>query len=321
MSERADIRPEIKSAVVGSRLLLATLAGSAGVSTLVEVFQALSGNTPTAEAVESCRIQLAFHAFNYIDMFPINGLGRPGKIDSTEDPKIGPAVNATVEVLDQKNGKVIAAAQLFRRPIPQDLRARILTNEFDRNNSNLTEEGYAETPVLNLDCNKPSSQVEVFIRSSQNPSDQEPRIVKNGEKFHDLLGRQEKTNEAARRAVQAFLMQNDPRRKQIEDSLGGAQAPASQPPAPAPETRGTGQQPGGEGQSMSVGGWLGDRASFARNIAGATSQGVGEHAGLVIPLAALAAGLAYRQRVPAGVYTVRGHHVPRHVTVRGIRII
>jgi len=171
-----------------------------------------------AEGAEICKIQVAFHAFTGIDMFPINETGRPGKLDNTEDPKTGPAVNFTGLVLDEK-GNVLMPAQIERRTIPANQRSRILTSEFDRNNPNLKEEGYGITKEINTECNMPGRQVKVWLTTSQNPSDKEPRTIKNGEISHELVGRTLETISGIAGARQSELMPTDPRGKAIEEGL------------------------------------------------------------------------------------------------------
>lgn len=217
---------ELRISPLAARLFLATVTAAAG-ATALEIAQRFSQNTPAvvtvAEAAESCRIQVAFHVFTGIDMFPINGLGRPGKIDNTEDPKVGPGVSLIGEALAVEivgaNGNILGVAQIFRRDIPVDLRGRILTNPFDRDNPNLKEEGYGKTNIVETPCNRPGRQVQVGVRTSQNPKDQEPRIIKHGETLHELVGRSVETVDGIKKASQV-LLPNDPRRKQIEEGLG-----------------------------------------------------------------------------------------------------
>lgn len=212
--------PRWANPVLTARLTLATLTGL-GAAVGVD-FVGKPTNPSTVDAAEICRIQVAFHVFTGIDMFPINGLGRPGKIDNTEDPKVGPGVNLigeslAAEVMDARRN-IIGVAQIFRRSIPADLRERILTSQFDRGNPNLTEEGYGETNIIETACNRPGRQVQVLVRTSQNPKDQEPRIIKHGQKLHEFVGKQIETADGIRKASQ-FLLPTDPRRKQIEEGL------------------------------------------------------------------------------------------------------
>lgn len=209
------------------------------------------GTVTSAEAATNpqanCRIQVAFHVFNYIDMYPIDGRGRPGKIDNTEDPKVGAGVNVIEGVLaagtpvptNEKlimrvltlNGTILDAAQIFRRPIPDNLRKKILSNEFDRNNPNLTEEGYGETRVITTPCNMTGNQVEVLIESSQNPQDRDPRLIISGEKLHDLDGR--KVGDGGIKRAFTFLLPNDPRRQRIEEWMKKSATPVAQGGVPS----------------------------------------------------------------------------------------
>lgn len=204
-------------------LAAAPVAGAAALELVSQV------NTPTAEAAGNCKVQVAFDAFTYIDMYPINGLGRPGKLDLTEDPKIGPGVNMIGEVLDKKGGNVIGKVQLQRRSLPESLKKR-LPNPFDRDNATLTEEGYGETEIMNVPCD--NQKARVWVRTSQNRGDQEERVIPHGQMLHEIVGRKLESNEAIKLAY-INLMSGDSRRQQIESWISRAvqSTPVAQPTA------------------------------------------------------------------------------------------
>lgn len=200
---------------VGAEVLAAATAPVIGVKAVSEFL-----SPQTVEAATPCTIQVAFHSFNYIDMYPINGLGRPNKIDNTEDPKLGAGVNMIAETV--LNGEVVLSngtvhsAQIQRRTLPDAVKAK-LPNVFDRTNPNLTEEGYGITKPITAECGV-DRQVKVLVRTSQNPSDAEPRIVKDKEILNELVGRVVVDPDAIKKASK-FLPEKDPRRQTIEGSL------------------------------------------------------------------------------------------------------
>lgn len=309
MNGRVPSLKDIRFQAAAARTALAIGTASVGPVAGVAALEFASHlNTPVADAAGNCRVQVAFHGFTYIDMYQVNGLGRPGKLDITEDPKIGPAVNFVGEVLDKKDGTVIGQASIIRRTLPKEIKDRL--PQADKENPDLKEEGFGETPVITVPCTT-DGQARVVVRSNQNPKDQEERVIKTGIKLHEMTGRKLEDKEDIAKAV-SMLIDADSRKHQIV-TWANSSAPTMTPqPTRTPEptripmpSTATPTPESGAGQGSTEGfNW--------RNIP--VLGGIG---GFIVdnPLctaALVAAGVAL------AAYRSRG---PRHLIVRGRRII
>ncbi|MEK7617052.1 MAG: hypothetical protein AAB414_03275 [Patescibacteria group bacterium] len=342
--DRADIRPDVKPAqatrsgilqllphevrvsTLSSRLLLATLVGSAGVPSIMEVFQALSGNTPTAEAADpNCQVGARIESYTFFDMAQVvPEWGRRHILDMGIDPRAGAVAGFTVDAvpITYKKGdrskpdyRPLASANIVR---DGNVGRGQLQFSTPCNTEAVTSEG-KKAPALRFkvvsSLDPDNDQFEVvtpdgrrsvvaFGSEIKKPEDF-LKIVDSGTSVQDL---DEKKKELIAQAQKQTV-------QPTATSLTVAATPTSVP-APVPD------RPRIPGLLDGVGDFLGERASNIGSVANATRQGMTENAGFILPLAAGAAGLlAYRRFVPAGTYAIRGRNIPRHVTVRGRRII
>ncbi len=162
--------------------------------------------SPVVEAANcSGRAGIRFESAEGIDMFPIDGKGRPNKVDRGIDPEVSPAVGFNMEVLDKPakdGGKVIASTAII-----SDGKLGRGDVSFPQNCATTGPDGQPATLV--------------YVRSSQNPSDEESVIIptdpKQNREVH-MVGRIIKGDDNIERAAKT-LSDNDPRRKEIEDYL------------------------------------------------------------------------------------------------------
>lgn len=371
--DRADIRPEIKPAqgksgilqllpreirisTLSSRLFLATLAGSAGAFSLSEVFQALSGNTPTAEAA-GCKVKIAVLGFHFMDN-PTAPATR-GLIDP--DDFVFPPVKFGDAVIYSAGQEIARATMVPSRDHEEalfELDQNANAKGSDQSPALRVEIGFSEDRIRQDDGRPVTKGIVVrcgrfgwfyggrvatdktieqiaetgrfTVRKAGTAVDEATKRV-----FGTAAGIAPKVDDPQQnlKDVRNFLEQakkesQESKKKEMEKvQAQTAKTPTIVPPTPVASSPTTGPAPEagrtpGENIQTIVVGWVGERAKNTVDIANAVRQGVSENAGGALPWVVGAAGLlAYRRFVPAGAYVIRGTHIPRHVTVRGRRII
>jgi hypothetical protein len=181
------------------------------------LYAAIAAGTPAAvNAQTECQGGIRVEASNFIDMYPINGTGRPHIIDST-DPKVGAAEGFNVEIVNwPAKQKVLASTPIFPDPNGSVGRGEV------RFQAPCNTQGPDGKPAL-----------EVGLRTSQDPENIVPKIIPNNQRLIHIVGREVKGEEAIKAAVRSYLT-NSANKQEIENYFINLNRPLAIVPISAP---------------------------------------------------------------------------------------
>ncbi len=158
-------------------------------------------NPQTVGAATNCKVGVRVTSYEYIDMYPITGQGRKGKIDP-EDVKTGWAVGYNIEIRDQKDGKILDSQPIFSKK--------------DKNGKDIAQGEASITKPCDMNN---STAAELWVNSSQKTSDQDQQIVPNNVWREMDWGRELVDRDAITRFASNKIPDSDPRKQQILNYL------------------------------------------------------------------------------------------------------
>ncbi len=188
--------------------------GGVGVAA-VDVLNAFSANIPVAEAAGDCKVGVRYHSYQFIDMFPINGTGEPGRLNPG-DIEAGLADGFNIQLRRSEND-----------PSPVEAPVRVFTD--DKGNQSAIAEASLIKPC---DANNGTAAY-VWVNTTQNPSDRLGRPVADRTWANMKGGRELKNAPAIRRFI-LTMPDSDPRKKLVLVYLDSHTSTATPVPTQTP---------------------------------------------------------------------------------------